>query len=124
MDEHTGRAYWDRTGLYRLLAAVLIGGAAWAITLEAGYALVKPACRADRILWLTAVNAVGLTGAAIGLWLARSALTELKDAAVEQGPTPIDRSYFMALSAIGLNAMFALLILLSTVPQLLRLPCE
>jgi hypothetical protein len=30
----------------------------------------------------------------------------------------------MALVAIGLNSLFALLILLSTVPQLLRLPCE
>jgi hypothetical protein len=124
MDERRGWAYWDHTGLYRLLTAVLIGGAAWAVTLLAGYALVKPACRADQIIWLTAVNTIGLVGTAIGLWLGRAALAEVKSAAEAQGAAPIDRSYFMALSAIGLNAIFALAILLPTVPQLMRLPCE
>jgi hypothetical protein len=124
MDERDGWAYWDHKGLHRLLTAMLIGGAVWAVTLLAGYALVKPACRADQIIWLTAVNTIGVVGAAIGLWLGRSALAEVKSVAEEQGAAPVDRSYFMALWAIGLNAIFALLIVLSTVPQLMRLPCE
>ena len=122
----TGETYGDRDRgrLYELLTATLIGGAAWAISLEAGYALVKPACRADRIVWLTGVNAFALIGCVIGLWLGRLAWTRLRSSASDAGGRPTDRRFFMALLAIGLNALFALLIVLSTVPQLLRLPCE
>ena len=118
-DAHRGRA-----GLYPLMAAIVIGGAAWALSLEVGYALVKPACRADRIVWLTVVNGLALIACAAGLWLGRLGRLRLRAGGSDAGGRPIDRSLFMALVAIGLNSLFALLILLSTVPQLLRLPCE
>jgi hypothetical protein len=115
---------WDGGGLLRLVTANLIGGASWALGLQTGYSLVKPACRADQILWLTGVNALALVGALAGLWLGLSTWRRLRTSASTTGERAIDRSQFMALTAIGLNALFALLILLSTVPQLLQLPCE
>jgi hypothetical protein len=121
-EAHEGRR--DGPGLYQLIAAIVIGGTAWALSLEVGYALVKPACRADRIVWLTVVNGLALIGCVAGLWLGRLGPMRLRWDASDAGGRPTDRSFFMALVAIGLNSLFALLILLSTVPQLLRLPCE
>ena len=42
----------------------------------------------------------------------------------ETGGRPIDRSYLLALSGFGLNALFGLLILTNYVPRFVLSPCE
>jgi hypothetical protein len=101
-----------------LLAAFLAGPAGWAFTQGAGYASVKPACAGGSPFVLGLIALVGLSAAVSGAWLAWRRSSSLREVAVESGGRDIDRSYFLAAIAAGMNTLIALLILTTLVAQL------
>lgn len=124
MDGHEARDYWEDWGLVLLWTSMLSGPVAFAVNLQVGYALVKWACSREQtfLLPLVALMALALTG--LGAWLGWSCLVKVREAADEEGGSVIDRSYFMAVVAIGLNALLALWILTTMFPQAVLSPCE
>jgi hypothetical protein len=123
MRAEEARQYWDDWGLVLLWSALLAGPIAWGLNLQIGYALVKWACSRGQPLVLTLVAVVALAVALWGIWIGWSCLTQLRTAD-EAGGRVIDRSYFMAVVAIGLNILLAFLILTSAYHPLFLSPCE
>ncbi len=101
-----------------LLTALAAGPAGWVLTQGAGYAIVKPACAGESAFLLGIVALIGLTAAGAGAWLAWRRLSALRAIAVESGGRDIDRSYFLAAVATGLNTIIALLIITTMASQL------
>ena len=116
--------YWEDRGLVLLWASMLAGPVAFAINLQVGYALVKWACSREQTFLLPLVALLALALTAWGAWLGWSCLVKVRDTANEQGGRIVDRSYFMAVVAIGLNALLALWILTTMFPQAVLSPCE
>jgi hypothetical protein len=118
------RDYWEQGGLVLLWTAMLAGPIAAALNLQLGYALVKWACanrRTDVLIVMTVgALATAVVGAAIGWWT----LEKIGAAANEQGGRTRDRSYFLAVVAIGLNLLLVLLNVLWAVPAFILSPCE
>jgi hypothetical protein len=115
--------YWEHRGQYRLWAAMLLGPSAWALNELIGYALVKPVCAGGQKILVLGLSAAMLLLALGGLWIGWSCLAELRGAR-QKGGTRLDRSYFMALVAIGFNALLALLVVTQAVAPFLLNPCE
>jgi hypothetical protein len=124
MGGHEARDYWEDWGLVLLWTSMLAGPVAFAFNLQVGYALVKWACSREQEFLLTLVAAIAFGLAGWGAWLGWTCLVKVRGAAEEQGGRQIDRSYFMALIAIGLNLLLALWIVTSAFPQLVLSPCE
>jgi hypothetical protein len=102
---------------------VLGGPIAWAMQLQANYALVPQACAAGDLKW------IHLTSAAL-LLLAISAVviawrdwivTRRKVATREEAEA---RSSFMALLGVFTSGLFALLIFAQAIPTFIFNPCE
>ena len=123
MGGHAARTYWEDKGLALLVFAFLAPPAAWALDQLISYALVKPVCAADARLVLTAVNGAAFLLVIAGGVTAWSCMTKARDGA-EDGPRQVDRSYFMAMVALGFNVLVGLLIVLATVPHFVLSPCE
>jgi hypothetical protein len=115
--------YWDGRGAVVLWTAVLLAPAAGALDLLVSYALVKPACAQGNENLLTLVSVGAFVMVIAGGWLAWSCLARLREATEEGGRT-IDRSYFMAVGAIALNALMAILIVTFVVHRFVLSPCE
>jgi hypothetical protein len=124
MGGHAARSYWEDIGLVMLVAGVLLGPLAWFLDLQVCYAMVKWACEHHRRPLILAVPIGSLALVAIATWMSWSSWTKLRRTADEQGAHMEDRSYFLAVAGLGLNAIFALLILLSFVPRYFLSPCE
>jgi len=63
--------------------------------------------------------------ACLGAWTAmRRCLLMLREGVTDDGARIIDRSYFVAIVAIGMNLLIAILIVTSVIPQFLLSPCE
>jgi hypothetical protein len=124
MSGQAARGYWDDWGLVLLWTAFLSGPLAWGLNLQIGYALVKWACSREQTFLLTLVAAVAFAGALAGAWLAWTCAAKVRAEADEQGGRVIDRSYFMAMLAFGLNLLLALLIATSAYHPLFLSPCE
>lgn len=124
MAEQNARDYWDDGGLVLLWSAMLAGPVAFGFHLQVGYALVKWACSRDARWTLSAVALAALALALAGAWLGWVCLARVRGIADERGGTTVDRSYFMAQVAIGLNLLIALFILNSAFPRFLLSPCE
>jgi hypothetical protein len=118
------RGYWEHGGLLLLWTAMLAGPIAGALNLQLGYALVKWACATGRTSVLIVMTfgtlAIAIVGAALGWW----SLEKIGAAANEQGGRTTDRSYFLAMVAIGFNLLLALLTLFWAVPPFVLSPCE
>ena len=118
------RDYWDDWGLVLLWTSMLAGPLAWGLNLQVGYALVKWACSREQAFVLTVVAVITFAATLAGAYLGWSCLLTVRAAADELGGRTIDRSYFMAVIAVGLNLLLALLIAVSSVHQFLLSPCE
>jgi hypothetical protein len=124
MGRDQAQDYWENRGLLLLWTSMLAGPVAFGLNLQIGYALVKWACSREQAFVLTVVAAVTFAAAIAGAALGWSCFGEVRSEADEQGGRVIDRSYFMALVAIGLNLLLALLIATSAVHQFIVSPCE
>jgi hypothetical protein len=123
MGSRAAQSYWEHVGLMRLVGGFLLAPFAWLVDLQVSYAMVKWACENDRrdLLLLMPLGSLAMVGAAT--WLVWSCWTKLQGAD-EEGGRMEDRSYFIAVSALALNAVFALLILTSIAPRYFLSPCE
>ncbi len=116
--------YWDSKGLMWLWTSFFTGPVAWTLNQGLGYAVMKPVCKsADvSVLWLIGAFTFALT--CLGAWAATRCLLMLREGATDEGGSVIDRSYFVAIAAIGMNGLIAILIVTSVIPQFLLSACE
>jgi hypothetical protein len=124
MGGREARDYWEDRGLVLLWTSMLAGPLAWALNLQVGYALVKWACSRDQTFVLTLVGALTFAGTVAGAYVGWLCLLKVRGTADELGGRIIDRSYFVAVVAVGLNLLLALLIAVSSVHQFMLSPCE
>jgi hypothetical protein len=117
------QSYWDGRGLVLLWLGMAAGPAAWALNQLAGYALVKPVCRADAVGTLVILAAVAMLFTAAGAAVAWSHALKLRHADLK-GERPEDRSLMLAVSGVALNALLALLIITSASAPVFLSPCE
>jgi hypothetical protein len=115
--------YWDGRGLALLWSAVLLGPAALAINIGVGYPLVKWACMGGNPVVLVAVWVGALSMAIVGLALGARLLRQARGAR-EDGGSVVDRSYFGAKVALGVNGLAILLVLTNGLAQLVVDACE
>jgi hypothetical protein len=123
MGGHEARTYWEDRGLLLLWIAALAGPAAWTFNQLVGYALVKPSCAGGSSLLLTLIAAAALAVTVGGTWIGWSCLARLRGA-TETGGRIEDRSYFLAVAGIALNALIGLLIVTAAVATFVLSPCE
>ena len=123
MDEFAEHEYWEGRGLVLLWAAMLAGPLAWTIDQGLGYASVKPSCAAGTVSPLILYTAVALGIIAAGGSAAWWCLRRLRHAN-EDGGLVVDRSYFMAVVALGFNVLIGLLVATATIPMAVLSPCE
>lgn len=116
--------YWDDAGLMKLIGGLLLAPLAWLIDLQTSYVTVRWACEHGNRAALFLIPAGSLALIALATWMSLSSWQRLKGEAHEDGGAVEDRSYFLALAGVALNAVFALLILLSLAPRVLLTPCE
>jgi hypothetical protein len=124
MQDSAATSYWDAKGLMLLWISFFAGPVAWILNQGVGYAVVKPVCsRADvSVLWV--IGACAFILASLGAWTAARCLLLVRDEAKDQGGRVMDRSYFVAIVALGMDALIAVLIVTSVIPQFLLSPCE
>jgi hypothetical protein len=124
MGGHAAQSYWEHVGLMMLVGGLLIGPFAWFIDLQISYAAVKWACENDTrgLILVIPIGSLALLGA--GAWMSWSSWTKLRSTASQEGARMEDRSYFLAVSGLAINAVFALLILTSIAPRYFLSPCE
>lgn len=124
MGGHTARDYWEHIGLAKLMGGFLLAPFAWLLDLQVSYATVKWACAADQreVLLLPPLGSLAII--AFATWLSWSCWTMLRDEASTEGARMQDRSYFLAVAGLAMNAVFALLIVTSYAPRILLSPCE
>ena len=106
-----------------LWLGILSGPSGWALNQLAGYALVKPACAGDASAMLLVVSAVALAITITGGVISWSCLAKLRDAN-EAGGRVEDRSMFLAVTGVGLNALLGLLVLTAAASPIFLSPCE
>jgi TRAP-type C4-dicarboxylate transport system permease small subunit len=123
VETYQPRNYWEQRGLALLWFAVLAGPVAVAVNQFAGYVLVKWACASGHTYVLTAIDIAMLGLALAGAWVGWTCRERLRDA-TEFGGRIIDRSYFVAIVAIGLALITAFLIVMQTYPHFILSPCE
>lgn len=124
MSGRAARNYWEDRGLLFLWTSLLGGPLAWALNQQLGYATVKLACSQDRAFIPTMIAVVALVGTLSAAWLGWSCYQKVRDVANERGGTMVDRSYFIAVMAIGLNLLLALLIAAQATNTFILSPCE
>jgi hypothetical protein len=117
------QSYWDGRGLVLLWLGMGAGPTAWALNQLAGYALVKPACRANAVGTLVILAVVALLVTVGGAAVAWSQAMKLRHADLT-GERTEDRSLMLAVSGIALNALLALLIITSASAPAFLGPCE
>jgi hypothetical protein len=118
------RTYWEHVGLTLLIGGFLLAPFAWLLDLQVSYAMLKWACEHDRrdLVLLMPVGSLALI--ALGSGMSWSCWVKLRGAAEQEGGRMEDRSYFLALAGLAMNAVFALLILTSYAPRYFLSPCE
>jgi hypothetical protein len=116
--------YWDDWGAVLLWTTVLSGPAAWVLDELLGYWFVKPVCANGHRLLLTGIAGIGLALTLFGIWIGWWCFSQVRASADERGGRTIDRSYFMSLLGLGLNAFAALYILTMGVVPYLVGACE
>jgi hypothetical protein len=100
-----------------LILALFAGPAGWVFTQGVGYALVKPVCASGDAVLLGLIALVGLATAGAGAWLAWQQMWSLRRVALDSGRRAVDRSYFIAMVAAGLDVLIALLIVTTVAAQ-------
>jgi hypothetical protein len=104
-------------------ASLLAAPLAWIVDQGLGYPLVKWVCATGNTYVLPGIGVVALGITVGGGWLGWSSFVRLRGAS-EDGGRKDDRSYFLALVAIGFNVLIAVLVLTAGIPPFVLGPCE
>ena len=123
MADDATMSYWDTKGLALLWVSFFAGPIAWILNQGIGYAVMKPVCRDADVSALWLIGGLTFVLACLGAWTATRCMLMLRGAN-DAGGRVIDRSYFVAIVAIGMDSLIALLIVTSVIPQFLLSPCE
>jgi hypothetical protein len=124
MRKEAARPYWDEIGLVKLLAGLFIGPAAWLLNLQVNYSLVKWACASGHAEVLPAFSGAAFALVAGGFILSWGCFSRLRGQADPRGGQVADRSYFLAVAGLWVNAVFTLLIVTSGSLHFIVSPCE
>src|SRR5687767_13510588 len=100
------RQHWDGAGLAMLVGAFLAGPSAWGLNLLLNYSLVKPACAAGSVFVLTAVSVAAILMTIAGGFVSWRCWLGLRESGTTEGGRVVDRSYFLAVTGMVLNAFF------------------
>ena len=124
MGGRAAQSYWEDVGLMLLIGGFLLAPLAWLLDLQISYAVLKWACANDRrdLVLLIPLGSLALIG--VGSWMSWSCWTKLRGTANQDGGQMEDRSYFLAIAGLAMNAVFALLIVTSYAPRYFLSPCE
>lgn len=112
----TGRA------LLTLWSAVLLGPIAWILHLNVSYAVATLACAGGRMI-LIATTLLTLAIAAAGGWIGWRVWSEIGPGSETDGSV-IGRSRFMGAGGLALSVLFAVVILVQSIPPILYTSCE
>ena len=96
----------------------------WLIFLQANYMLAPSACLSQSKTMLAIVTGVAFFGALVPAFAAWRAWHQAGATAHTEDGDAVGRSRFMALSGIGLSALFALVVLASALPILFLGACD
>jgi hypothetical protein len=106
-----------------LWTGLLAAPAAWALDLTISYAVVQWTCSSQHIFVLHLITLGALAMAAGGAAASWTALQRLPEAALNDGPRPIDRGRFMALLGLLVSALFGLTMVANAVPRVMLDAC-
>lgn len=118
------RDYWDDRGLVWLWTSFLAGPLAFALNIQFGYAAVKWACSHDQRFVPAIIAVAMLTATLSAAWIGWWCLQQVRSRADERGGSRVDRSFFMAVLAVGLNLLIAMVITATVVSGMILSPCE
>jgi len=116
--------YWDAAGLVKLICGLLLGPLAWFIDLEISYATVKWACAHDRRDLILLIPLGTLALIAVATWCCWSSWAVLRNETTLDGGSVKDRSGFLAVVGLMMNATFALLVITTFAARYVLSPCE
>jgi hypothetical protein len=107
----------------RLWFGVLAGPIAWLVDMQASYLLVQPACR-HGVRW--PLHLATLVVLALPVAGALAALRARRDASQPGAiaATVVDRARFMSAAALGMCALFGLLLLALALTKVIHSPCD
>ena len=104
--------------MFLLWSGVLLGPAAWSICLVSLFWLTHPVCQGGERSWLWSV-----AGTCLAIAVGASIVSVLALARAGFPPERTGIAPFMMRLAIGMGAIFSLVILLSMVPIAMLTPC-
>jgi hypothetical protein len=107
----------------RLWVGILAAPLAWTVDLLLSYALVGPACQTRAPLMLNAVWVVSLLIAIGGGLICWQVRAQPQDPHRRNGVVQLDRVDFMAEGGMLISALFAIIILLAGLANLVLSPC-
>jgi hypothetical protein len=103
---------------------VLGGPLVWLVFLQVNYMLAPSACLSQNKTILGIVTVIALFGTVASAFAAWRAWHQAGATAHTEEAGAIGRSRFMALSGIGLSALFALVVLASAIPIVFLGACD
>jgi hypothetical protein len=106
-----------------LWSGILGGPVVWLINLEASFALVPAACAVHNRIALYAVSLVSMLLIAASGLLAWSQYSRIGAGGVAGVDEAVDRSRSMALGGMALSALFLLVVLAQSIPNVLLMEC-
>ncbi len=121
--EHDGQ-FWKTGGAGVLWLGLLLGPFAWMLDLGFSYPLVQWECVAQETWPLHLLSILSALVAVAGVLTAAWCYRSLPRSAELDGPTPFDRSRFMAVAGVMLSIGFFLVVVANAVPRFLLGPCQ
>ncbi len=118
------KTFWRTKGAALLWLALALGPLAWSLDVEISYPMVKWEC-GNHVTWPLHLVSIACALVAVAGWLTSYwCYRGLPADATVDGGTAFDRSHFMAIGGLALNAMFFLVIVANAVPRFLIGPCQ
>jgi hypothetical protein len=117
--------YWNEwMPVWSLWAGVFSGPVGWALDVGISYAVVPWACEMNHPNLLHLFSALGLALVVAGAFVSYRCLASLPRESNTDGGHAVDRSRFLAVLGLAMNALFLLVVLANAVPRFILSPCH